>query len=117
MVTSLNALEHYYQEQGRDWERYAMVKARMIGADEQYEQAFQQLIRPFVYRRYIDFGAIEALRKMKLLITQETRRQGVKNNIKLGAGGIREVEFIVQAHQLIRGGRKNHCRHVQFISP
>ncbi|MBL4857295.1 MAG: bifunctional [glutamate--ammonia ligase]-adenylyl-L-tyrosine phosphorylase/[glutamate--ammonia-ligase] adenylyltransferase [Idiomarina sp.] len=106
LVTSLNALEHYYQEQGRDWERYAMVKARMIGADEQYEQAFQQLIRPFVYRRYIDFGAIEALRKMKLLITQETRRQGVKNNIKLGAGGIREVEFIVQAHQLIRGGQE-----------
>ncbi|MFV1467929.1 bifunctional [glutamate--ammonia ligase]-adenylyl-L-tyrosine phosphorylase/[glutamate--ammonia-ligase] adenylyltransferase [Idiomarina sp. HB] len=106
LVTSVNALEHYYQEQGRDWERYAMVKARMIGADEQYQQAFQQLIRPFVYRRYIDFGAIEALRKMKLLITQETRRQGVKNNIKLGAGGIREVEFIVQAHQLIRGGQE-----------
>lgn len=106
LVTSLNALEHYYQEQGRDWERYAMVKARMIGADEEYQQAFQQLIRPFVYRRYIDFGAIEALRKMKLLITQETRRQGVKNNIKLGAGGIREVEFIVQAHQLIRGGQE-----------
>ncbi|RUO64845.1 bifunctional [glutamate--ammonia ligase]-adenylyl-L-tyrosine phosphorylase/[glutamate--ammonia-ligase] adenylyltransferase [Idiomarina ramblicola] len=106
LVTSMNALEHYYQEQGRDWERYAMVKARMIGADEQYQQAFQQLIRPFVYRRYIDFGAIEALRKMKLLITQETRRQGVKNNIKLGAGGIREVEFIVQAHQLIRGGQE-----------
>ena len=106
LVTSINALEHYYQEQGRDWERYAMVKARMIGAKEQYQQAFQQLIRPFVYRRYIDFGAIEALRKMKLLITQETRRQGVKNNIKLGAGGIREVEFIVQAHQLIRGGQE-----------
>lgn len=106
LVTSINALEHYYQEQGRDWERYAMVKARMIGANDQYQQAFQQLIRPFVYRRYIDFGAIEALRKMKLLITQETRRQGVKNNIKLGAGGIREVEFIVQAHQLIRGGQE-----------
>ncbi|MDV6315833.1 bifunctional [glutamate--ammonia ligase]-adenylyl-L-tyrosine phosphorylase/[glutamate--ammonia-ligase] adenylyltransferase [Idiomarina sp. HP20-50] len=106
LVASINALEHYYQEQGRDWERYAMVKARMIGAAEQYQQAFQQLIRPFVYRRYIDFGAIEALRKMKLLITQETRRQGVKNNIKLGAGGIREVEFIVQAHQLIRGGQE-----------
>lgn len=105
LVTSLNALEHYYQEQGRDWERYAMVKARMIGGSV-YKKEFDTLIRPFVYRRYIDFGAIEALRKMKLLITQETRRQGVKNNIKLGAGGIREVEFIVQAHQLIRGGRE-----------
>jgi glutamate-ammonia-ligase adenylyltransferase len=106
LVTSINALEHYYQEQGRDWERYAMVKARLIGASAADEKTFYDLIRPFVYRRYIDFGAIEALRKMKLLITQETRRRGVKNNIKLGAGGIREVEFIVQAHQLIRGGQE-----------
>ncbi|ASG65222.1 bifunctional [glutamate--ammonia ligase]-adenylyl-L-tyrosine phosphorylase/[glutamate--ammonia-ligase] adenylyltransferase [Idiomarina piscisalsi] len=106
LVTSMNALEHYYQEQGRDWERYAMVKARLIGASDSDEKAFYDLIRPFVYRRYIDFSAIEALRKMKLLITQETRRRGVKNNIKLGAGGIREVEFIVQAHQLIRGGQE-----------
>lgn len=106
LVTSINALEHYYQEQGRDWERYAMVKARLIGASAVDEKIFYDLIRPFVYRRYIDFSAIEALRKMKLLITQETRRRGVKNNIKLGAGGIREVEFIVQAHQLIRGGQE-----------
>ncbi len=106
LVTSMNALEHYYQEQGRDWERYAMVKARLIGASDSDEKAFYDLIRPFVYRRYIDFSAIESLRKMKLLITQETRRRGVKNNIKLGAGGIREVEFIVQAHQLIRGGQE-----------
>ena len=106
LVTSYNALEHYYQEQGRDWERYAMVKARVINQNEDYNQLFQSLIRPFVYRRYIDFSAIEALRKMKLLITQETRRQGVKNNIKLGAGGIREVEFIAQVHQLIRGGQE-----------
>lgn len=106
MVTSFNALEHYYQEQGRDWERYAMVKARVINDNRHYQHMFSELIRPFVYRRYIDFSAIEALRKMKLLITQETRRQGVKNNIKLGAGGIREVEFIAQTHQLIRGGQQ-----------
>lgn len=106
LVTSINGLEHYYQEQGRDWERYAMVKARLVGASPSNEATFYNLIRPFVYRRYIDFSAIEALRKMKLLITQETRRRGVKNNIKLGAGGIREVEFIVQAHQLIRGGQE-----------
>jgi len=107
LVTSLAALEHYYQEQGRDWERYAMVKARLLNRlQDQQADAFQSLIRPFVYRRYIDFGAIEALRKMKLLITQETRRQGAQGNIKLAAGGIREVEFIAQAHQLIRGGRE-----------
>lgn len=106
MVCSLAALEHYYQEQGRDWERYAMVKARVINQDAAAQSMFYGLIRPFVYRRYIDFSAIEALRKMKLLITQETRRQGVKNNIKLGAGGIREVEFIAQVHQLIRGGQE-----------
>ncbi len=106
MVCSLAALEHYYQEQGRDWERYAMVKARVINKDPAAQSMFYSLIRPFVYRRYIDFSAIEALRKMKLLITQETRRQGVKNNIKLGAGGIREVEFIAQVHQLIRGGQE-----------
>lgn len=106
MVTSLNALEYYYQEQGRDWERYAMVKARVVNTETHYHTMFSRLIRPFVYRRYIDFSAIEALRKMKLLITQETRRQGVKNNIKLGAGGIREVEFIAQVHQLIRGGQE-----------
>ncbi|RUO76924.1 bifunctional [glutamate--ammonia ligase]-adenylyl-L-tyrosine phosphorylase/[glutamate--ammonia-ligase] adenylyltransferase [Idiomarina tyrosinivorans] len=109
LVSSFSALEHYYQEQGRDWERYAMVKARVIGGERQ-QQALETLLRPFVYRRYIDFSAIEALRKMKLLIQQETRRQGAQDNIKLGRGGIREVEFIVQAHQLIRGGQEKRLQ-------
>lgn len=113
LVASLDALEHYYQEQGRDWERYAMVKARLIGAPERYRSELMQLLRPFVYRRYIDFSAIDALRKMKSLITQETRRQGVRNNIKLGPGGIREVEFIAQSFQLIRGGQQ---RQLQTVS-
>lgn len=113
LVASLPALEHYYQEQGRDWERYAMVKARLIRAPERYQKELLQLLRPFVYRRYIDFSAIDALRKMKSLITQETRRQGVRNNIKLGPGGIREVEFIVQSFQLIRGGQQ---RQLQTVS-
>ncbi|RUO40674.1 bifunctional [glutamate--ammonia ligase]-adenylyl-L-tyrosine phosphorylase/[glutamate--ammonia-ligase] adenylyltransferase [Pseudidiomarina aestuarii] len=113
LVASLPALEHYYQEQGRDWERYAMVKARLIRAPERYQKELMQLLRPFVYRRYIDFSAIDALRKMKSLITQETRRQGVRNNIKLGPGGIREVEFIVQSFQLIRGGQQ---RQLQTVS-
>ncbi len=110
VVASLAALEYYYQEQGRDWERYAMVKARIIGAGDDYQQQLSALLRPFVYRRYIDFSAIDALRKMKSLITQEARRKGVERNIKLGAGGIREIEFIAQAFQLIRGGQQRQLQ-------
>ncbi|RUO69936.1 bifunctional [glutamate--ammonia ligase]-adenylyl-L-tyrosine phosphorylase/[glutamate--ammonia-ligase] adenylyltransferase [Pseudidiomarina salinarum] len=110
LVASMSALEYYYQEQGRDWERYAMVKARMIGAEAAWQEELRSLLRPFVYRRYIDFSAIDALRKMKSLITQETRRQGVRNNIKLGPGGIREIEFIAQAFQLIRGGQERQLQ-------
>ncbi|MBW1215128.1 bifunctional [glutamate--ammonia ligase]-adenylyl-L-tyrosine phosphorylase/[glutamate--ammonia-ligase] adenylyltransferase [Pantoea allii] len=107
LVMSFAALEDYYQEQGRDWERYAMVKARLMG-DEQdrWSQELQQMLRPFVYRRYIDFSVIQSLRNMKAMISREVRRRGLKNNIKLGAGGIRETEFIVQVFQLIRGGRE-----------
>src|SRR5690554_4147019 len=71
VVASLSALEYYYQEQGRDWERYAMVKARLIGAPAVYQKQLESFLRPFVYRRYIDFSAIDALRKMKTLISQE----------------------------------------------
>lgn len=106
MATSFSALEDYYQEQGRNWERYAMVKARFLNADPHWGDELFQLLRPFVFRRYLDYSAIEALRKMKLLINQEARRQGVSGNIKLGLGGIREIEFIAQTFQLIRGGRE-----------
>ena len=105
LVYSFNALEQYYQDQGRDWERYAMIKARVIGGDQQAGKELLEMLRPFVYRRYLDFSAIEALRTMKQLIQQEVRRKGMAANIKLGAGGIREVEFIAQAFQLIHGGR------------
>jgi len=104
LVLTFNAMEDYYQEQGRDWERYAMLKARLIGKGD-YHGQLSTLLRPFVYRRYIDFSVIESLRKMKMMISQEVRRKQLTNNIKLGAGGIREVEFIVQVFQLIRGGR------------
>ncbi|TMP75705.1 bifunctional [glutamate--ammonia ligase]-adenylyl-L-tyrosine phosphorylase/[glutamate--ammonia-ligase] adenylyltransferase [Pseudoalteromonas sp. S1608] len=106
LVMSFNAIEDYYQEQGRDWERYAMLKGRLIGTPSRYWQEFNTLLRPFVYRRYIDFSVIESLRKMKLMIAQEVRRKRLTNNIKLGGGGIREVEFIVQALQMVRGGRE-----------
>src|SRR5476651_1923068 len=105
LVLSVNALEQYYQDQGRDWERYAMIKARVVGGDQVAGEQLLDMLRPFVYRRYLDFSAIEALRTMKQLIQQEVRRKGMAENIKLGSGGIREVEFIAQAFQLIHGGR------------
>lgn len=107
LVFSFSALEDYYQEQGRDWERYAMVKARIMGPDSvHYADTLRKLLRPFVYRRYIDFSVIQSLRNMKNMIEREVRRRGLINNIKLGAGGIREIEFISQVFQLIRGGRE-----------
>ncbi|CAI8753523.1 Glutamine synthetase adenylyl-L-tyrosine phosphorylase / Glutamine synthetase adenylyl transferase [Pseudomonas sp. IT-P2] len=105
LVLSFNALEQYYQDQGRDWERYAMIKSRVVAGDQVAGEQLQEMLRPFVYRRYLDFSAIEALRTMKQLIQQEVRRKGMADNIKLGSGGIREVEFIAQAFQLIHGGR------------
>jgi len=107
LVLSFAALEDYYQEQGRDWERYAMVKARIMGDDEgEHASELRAMLRPFVFRRYIDFSVIQSLRNMKGMIAREVRRRGLKDNIKLGAGGIREIEFIVQVFQLIRGGRE-----------
>ena len=107
LVLSFAALEDYYQEQGRDWERYAMVKARIMGdKDDVYAGELRAMLRPFVFRRYIDFSVIQSLRNMKGMIAREVRRRGLKDNIKRGAGGIREIEFIVQVFQLIRGGRE-----------
>lgn len=111
LVFSFNALEQYYQDQGRDWERYAMIKARVVAGDQQAGKRLLEMLMPFVYRRYLDFSAIEALRAMKQLIQQEVRRKGMADNIKLGSGGIREVEFIAQAFQLIHGGRDLSLQH------
>jgi len=106
LVCNLDALENYYQEQGRGWERYAMIKARVVAGDATQTEILMKLLRPFTYRRYIDFSVIESLRNMKALIGREVKRKGYQDNVKLGAGGIREIEFIVQAFQLIRGGRE-----------
>ena len=105
LVLSFAAFEDYYQAQGRDWERYAMLKARILNPAAPFAAELQAMLKPFVYRRYIDYSAIESLRRMKQLIEQENRRRNRVDNIKLGAGGIREVEFIIQTLQLIRGGR------------
>lgn len=106
LVLSFSSMEDYYQEQGRDWERYAMVKAKVLGEQHNiYAKELYQLLKPFVYRRYIDFSVLQSLRNMKGMIEREVRRRGLHDNIKLGAGGIREIEFVVQVFQLIRGGR------------
>mgnify|MGYP001824277785 CR=1 FL=1 len=105
LVHNFTALEEYYQDQGRDWERYALIKANPVTGDAACARELMQSLRPFVYRRYVDFGVIESLRSMKQMITAEVRRRGLQDNVKLGHGGIREVEFIAQCFQLIRGGR------------
>ncbi|MGL5741548.1 MAG: bifunctional [glutamate--ammonia ligase]-adenylyl-L-tyrosine phosphorylase/[glutamate--ammonia-ligase] adenylyltransferase [Legionella sp.] len=106
LVSSLAAIETYYQEQGRDWERYAMVKARVITEPvAAIAPWFERLIIPFVYRRYVDFSVIESLRSMKAMIEREVELNPRLDDIKRGKGGIREVEFVIQNFQLIRGGR------------
>ncbi|MDI1352211.1 MAG: bifunctional [glutamate--ammonia ligase]-adenylyl-L-tyrosine phosphorylase/[glutamate--ammonia-ligase] adenylyltransferase, partial [bacterium] len=106
LVSSLAAIETYYQEQGRDWERYAMVKARVINEVVDEDPSwFQEIMVPFTYRSYVDFSVLESLRSMKLMIEQEIVLNPRLNDMKRGRGGIREIEFIIQNIQLIRGGR------------
>jgi glutamate-ammonia-ligase adenylyltransferase len=107
---SAEAMELYYQEHGREWERYAMIKARPIAGDLAAGRILLDSLRPFVYRRYLDFGALGALRELKALIDQDAHKRGAEENLKLGPGGIRELEFIVQLFQLIRGGQDARLR-------
>ncbi len=104
LVVSLDALEDYLQQHGRDWERYAWIKARPILGADTYAATYRDCVRPFVYRRYLDFGVFESLRDMKALIAREVSRRELERHLKLGAGGIREIEFIAQSFQLVRGG-------------
>jgi len=106
LVSSFAALEGYYQSHGRDWERYALIKARIVAGDPVVGACLFDILRPFVFRRYLDYGAFESLRGMKLKVASELKRRGMVNHVKLGPGGIREVEFIGQAFQLVRGGRE-----------
>ena len=106
LALSFDAAEYYYQTHGREWERYALIKARAVAGDRQAGKELLKSLKPFVYRRYLDYGAIDAIRSLKAGINQELARKGIENNIKLGPGGIREIEFIGQAFQLIRGGRE-----------
>jgi glutamate-ammonia-ligase adenylyltransferase len=105
LALSFDAMEQYYQAHGRMWERYALIKARVAAGDRAAGTELLQRIKPFVYRRYLDYTAVEEIRALKASIHRELLRKGIESNIKLGPGGIREVEFIGQAFQLIRGGR------------
>ncbi len=107
LVMHFDAMEAYFETQGRDWERYAFIKARACAGDRVAGEQLLSRLVPFVYRRYLDFGAVQALREMKARIQAEQHGQ---NNIKLGPGGIREVEFGVQVMQLVWGGRQHACR-------
>ena len=119
LVMSFDGFEDYLQQHGRDWERYAFVKARPITCIEEYPALYANVIRPFVYRRYLDFSVFEALRDMKQMIAREVERRELHNHVKLGPGGIREVEFVVQAFQLLRGGndRQLQSTELQTVLP
>jgi glutamate-ammonia-ligase adenylyltransferase len=110
LAISIGALESYLVQHGRDWERYAYIKARLLSGEEYASEVFDQVLTPFVYRRYLDFGVFDAMRQMKRLISAEVIRQDKQDNIKLGRGGIREVEFIAQQFQLLRGGPEPELR-------
>lgn len=119
VALSFASFEHYLQQHGRDWERYAYVKARALTAKELFPSLYEEVLRPFVYRRYLDFSVFESLRDMKAMIAREVERRELKDNIKLGPGGIREIEFIVQAFQLLRGGsdRRLQSRELRAVLP
>lgn len=121
-VVSFAALESYLLQHGRDWERYAYVKARIVGTlpdTDVQSDLYDNLIRPFVYRRYLDYGVFESLREMHAMIAAEVRRRELVDNVKLGPGGIREAEFIVQSFQLVRGGSDTELqgRQLQQVLP
>jgi len=105
LACSFASFEGYLLQHGRDWERYAWVKARAITGAEVYADLYAEAVRPFVYRRYLDFGVYDSLREMKGLIEKQVARKDLIDHLKLGPGGIREIEFVVQALQLIRGGQ------------
>ena len=115
LILTQASMEKYFVEQGRDWERYAFIKARAAAGNLELGTNFLKWISPFVYRRHLDYGAIEALREMKGLINKEVEQRELTDDVKLGPGGIREVEFIVQAHQLIWGGNKPELRQNQLM--
>jgi glutamate-ammonia-ligase adenylyltransferase len=115
LALSVDAMEEYYLSQGRDWERFAMIKVRAITGGKAAVQELMAMLRSFTYRRYMDFATIDALRDLKRQIEQQVRRKGMQGNLKLGSGGIREIEFCVQVLQLIYGGRHRHLQQASLM--
>ncbi len=115
LAVSMSGLESYLLQHGRDWERYAWIKARVVNDWADAESLYRDVLRPFVYRRYLDYGVFSSLRDMKALIEAEVARKEFRGNLKLGPGGIREIEFIVQALQLVRGGTVAPLRERQLL--
>ncbi len=112
LAMSFVMLEKYLITQGREWERYAWIKSRIVAAGSSVEESklMQQVARPFIYRKYLDFGAYESMRGLHSQIRKEVSRREIHDDIKLGPGGIREIEFIAQVFQLVRGGRDADLR-------
>jgi [glutamine synthetase] adenylyltransferase / [glutamine synthetase]-adenylyl-L-tyrosine phosphorylase len=115
VALSFAAMEQYFQHEGRDWERYAWQKARAVAGDLEAGARFLEVLRPFVYRRYLDYGALDGLRAMKAMIAAEVARKELADDIKRGPGGIREIEFLAQSLQLIRGGREPALRERRLL--
>ena len=115
LALSFNAMELYFQREGRDWERYAWQKARPVAGDLAAGGRLLAMLQPFVYRRYLDYGALDGLRAMKAMIAAEVARKDMADDIKRGPGGIREIEFLAQALQLIRAGREPHLRERRLL--
>jgi glutamate-ammonia-ligase adenylyltransferase len=111
LASCFDALEQYFVGHGREWERYAWIKARVVaGGDARMAEGLERVVRPFVYRKYLDYGSIDAVRHLHAQIRADVARRELADDVKLGPGGIREIEFIAQAFQLIRGGRDADLR-------
>ncbi|MDR6842806.1 bifunctional [glutamate--ammonia ligase]-adenylyl-L-tyrosine phosphorylase/[glutamate--ammonia-ligase] adenylyltransferase [Pseudoxanthomonas sacheonensis] len=115
VALSFAGMDQYFQREGRDWERYAWLKARAVAGDIEAGEQWLQTLRPFVYRRYLDFTALDGLREMKAAIAAEVARRELADDIKRGPGGIREIEFLAQALQLIHGGREATLRERRLL--
>lgn len=115
VVLSHSALEHYYQLHGREWEQYAMVKARIISGSESSRAHLASLLKPFVFRKYHDHRVFDGLAKLKAKIDHQAKSKGMRINIKIGPGGIREIEFFVQAFQILKGGRNHQLQTTEIF--
>lgn len=115
LVINLAGLENYYQAQGRDWERYALVKAKIVTGYESDVNDLQSIIQPFVYRKYHDFNVFTGLGSLKQQIDKEARKKRQALNVKLCSGGIREIEFCMQALQILQGGRHPYLQETSIL--